>query len=42
MIIPNLTLTEVKKMNKDEYYEMLEASFLIEEEQQKQIKKNKK
>lgn len=41
MVIPNLTLSEVKKMNKDEYYEMLEASYLIEEEQRKAMNKNK-
>lgn len=31
LVIPNLTLSEIKQMCKDEYYTMLATSELIEE-----------
>ncbi|SHJ28960.1 hypothetical protein [Clostridium magnum] len=39
MVIPNLTLTEVKQLSPDEYYTMMAASELIEEE--REASKNK-
>lgn len=42
MVIPNMTLTEIKKLNRNEYYEMLEANkIIVKEEEERQERERK-
>lgn len=38
-MIPNMTYTEMKNMSQEEYYTMMAAVDIIEEEREKQLKK---